>query len=217
MDVVAICNLALSHLGQSSVIVNIDPPDQSREARLCAIHYPTARDFLIAKAKPSFARKRGPLTDASLTVTLPATWAYAYALPSSSIHFFGVFDPTSVYDETAQPYEHEINDDDDQVLYTNTADAWGRWLIAVTDASKFPPLFAQALSYVLAGYLAGPIIKGAAGVETGKGHIQMGLAMLGLFEADDANQRERAEIRDEVRHLPSWIAARGYASYTTED
>ena len=44
---IAICNLALSHLGDAANIASIDPPEGSAQAEHCATFYPIARDSLL--------------------------------------------------------------------------------------------------------------------------------------------------------------------------
>ena len=48
-------------------------------------------------------------------------------------------------------------------LYTNEADAVVRFIYRVTDPTKFSPLFTVSLSWFLAGYLSGPIVKDPTG------------------------------------------------------
>ena len=55
---VEICNLALSHLGDTATVASIDPPEGSAQAEHCARFYPIARDALLEKHDWSWATRR---------------------------------------------------------------------------------------------------------------------------------------------------------------
>ena len=57
-DVVSICNLALSYLGDSANMVAINAPEKSTQAELCSRLYPTAVSALLDMHDWSFATKR---------------------------------------------------------------------------------------------------------------------------------------------------------------
>ena len=90
-----------------------------------------------------------------------------------------------------------------QIILTNCADASLKYTARVTDTTRFPPLFVEALSWLLAAHMAGPLIKGQQGREVAKGCLQMFSVMLAQAKTSDANQRQ---VRPE--HTPSFIEAR---------
>ena len=55
---VDICNLALSHLGDTATIASLDPPEGSAQAEHCARFYPIARDSLLEMHAWGFATSR---------------------------------------------------------------------------------------------------------------------------------------------------------------
>ena len=55
---VAICNLALAHLGDSATVASIDPPEGSAQSEHCARFYPIARDALLEMHAWKFATRR---------------------------------------------------------------------------------------------------------------------------------------------------------------
>jgi hypothetical protein len=101
MSEVSICNLALSHLGDTSDVTSISPPENSVQAQLCAQFYPIARDALLEMGSWGFATRRVKL---ALLATNPAalgaldasgapdasTWAYCYAQPAGVINVIAV-------------------------------------------------------------------------------------------------------------------------------
>lgn len=178
-SVVDICNMALSHIGADAIVSAIDPPDGSVEAGHCARFYPQARAELLESFPWSFARTRAVLAE----VTNPSElWAYAYALPSDMLTAKRVLNSFTLIDlgflpttGWATPSELAfINergsadfDVEGSVLLTNEPDAVLLYVRDVTDTPKFTPSFRTALSYLLASFLAGPIIKGNEGARTG--------------------------------------------------
>jgi hypothetical protein len=92
------------------------------------------------------------------------------------------------------------------VLYTNVADARIRYTAAVTIPSFFPPLFTVALSYFLASFLAGPVLKGETGRTVGAQMLQTMGVYLNQAQLKDAKQRRASRVRD--AHIAPWVGAR---------
>lgn len=208
---VDICNLALSHIGDRANIASINPPEGSAQAQHCARFYPIARDEMLELMRPSFATKRVAMADVSLVVTKPSQWQFVYQYPENCIRLLGVYDPNRIYDENDSGAVCEIGDDEDgmKVVYTNVEGAVARFITRVTNTTRYTPLFTQALSRLLASYLAGPIVKGNAGVQLADAQRKLAMGFLDAATASDANQDNRREIRDDVRHSAPWIRERG--------
>lgn len=161
-SVLDICNTALVHLGSDAIVSSINPPDGTVEAGYCKRFYPLARRTLLVSFPWAFARKRAQL--ALLATNPSAAWLYAYALPSDllairKVLFSGVPDNP---ERDGAPYEIE-----GQVLLTNQPQATLIYTVDIEDTTKFPADFVSALGMMLAGYLAGPLIKGAEGMRVG--------------------------------------------------
>lgn len=213
---VAIANLALSHLGDDATITNLEPPEGSAQAEQAALFYPIARDALTEMYPWNFALRRVAL--ALLDEEPNTQWAYAYALPSNVLGVFAVQGPEDTDDFVSTSYGplaavNGVNDfeieglsDNTRVLYTNVADARIRYTAAVTVPSFFPPLFTLALSYFLASFLAGPVLKG----ETGRTVAAAMLNTMGVYlnqaQIKDAKQRRASRVRD--AHIAPWVGAR---------
>lgn len=210
------CNMALSHVGSDAVVAAIDPPDGSVEAGHCARFYPIARAELIEQHAWGFARRRVALA----AVTNPSTvWAFAYALPSpclkplrvlnsNTLSLSGFFPPISpfvtaselaVFDERGSA-DYDI---ENGVLLTNEEDAVLLYLVDVIDTSRWPPGFGVSFSYLLASFLAGPIIKGRDGAETAKTLRQVAMNARGAASALDANSAS-----EPANAMPDSIRAR---------
>lgn len=199
-SVVDICNLALAHIGDDATIASIDPPEGSAQAEHCARFYPVARDSLLEMHPWNFALRR--ISPASLSIPV-WSWAYAYAAPSNMLKVLAVLPPSAGSDAESQPYETESADDGSVIIRTDQETASLRYIVRVDDPTRFPPLFTEALSRLLAAYLAGPVIKGKEGRAAAAQQMQMFDRAAGLARVSDANQRFVT-----TDHLPTWISSR---------
>lgn len=220
-----ICNIALAHLGDTATVASINPPEGSAQSEHCARFYPIARDSLLEMHDWGFATKRIALSQ--LSYSWPQ-WDYAYAYPQGVIRILAVlppdaqddystrFAPTDVpgYYQNVSPviaagryvpqaYQVESAADGARLILTDQENATCRYLEAVTDTTKFTPLFVTTLTWQLASMLAGPVIKGDQGAAEAKRCQQMMAAYLAQARASEANQRN---IKPE--HIVNWMAGR---------
>lgn len=170
-SIAQICNMALSHIGSDARVSSISPPDGSVEAGHCATFYDLARTEMLEPGNWAFALKRASL---SRTSNPSATWSYAYTKPSDCLRPLRVLRPNIAVTVFTQDASAIADDSDSapfeiegEVLYTNQADAVLVYTCDVTDSTKFTPTFTSALSYALASYLAGPVVKGNEGAKLG--------------------------------------------------
>lgn len=197
---VDICNLALSHLGDSATVASIDPPEGSAQAEHCQRFYPIARDSLLELHNWKFATKR---TRLALLDVDSWNWTYAYAEPSDAMKIIGILPPTATPIEPTADYETMATDDGSGLILTDLEEATALYIAEVTDTMRFSPMFVTTLSWHLASMLAGPIIKGDVGAAEAKRCQQMMLYHLAQAKVSDANQR-----RVEPTHTPAWIGSR---------
>ena len=215
-----ICNVALSHLGARAQITSISPPDGSVEAGYCARFYPIARREAIEIANWSFAKTRGVLAEVANDSEI---WDYAYALPTNCIKPLRVLQSQYITEaglhwpigSYVSDYDWRRYDDvftergsadfevEDGVLRTNEAEAILVFKRDVTDTTKFTPLMTSGVGMLLAGYLAGPIIKGIDGAKVGMQWRDSAIGVLMKAAASDANSG--SEQND---HVPAHIASR---------
>jgi hypothetical protein len=154
-SVVDICNLSLSHIGQSATITSIDPHDGGANSSHCARFFPLARDEALETYAWRFALKRKALatpTDAEI----PDSYEYAYSLPSDYIRALSIFSDEYASDHIGAA-DYIIEGD---LIFTNMEDATLHYISRVTDTSKWSPSFTLAVSWRLAQYLAGVTVKG---------------------------------------------------------
>jgi len=228
-----ICNTALSHIGDTANVTSIDPPDGSAQAGYCARFYPIALNAFLEMASWQFSTVRQALaTVANPSSTWLYAYAYpagvinlisvlsSDALDDYSQNFatvgtaedfanggpafpdFSFANPAdNVY--SPQPYTVEQDGEGNQIILTNCSSAVLRYTMAVSDPTKFSPLFVLALSYLLASMLAGPIVKGEVGRALSTAMLTTFKSFGGQATSSDANQR-----RTEVKQSVPWMAGR---------
>lgn len=199
-SVVQLCNMALSHIGSDARVSSISPPDGSVEAGYCAAFYDQARTELLEPGNWNFSLKRASL--AQVTNDSDA-WAYAYAKPAGCLRALRIPRPTvglTVFtiDQHLDPHTDDRDsaqfDIAGEVIYSNQPNAELVFVHDVTDTTKFTPSFNAALSFLLAGYLSGPILKGNEGAKLGDAMRQraMNAAELAATAAANASSAETA-------------------------
>lgn len=221
---VDICNLSLAHLGDDATVSSLDPPEGSAQAEHCARFYPIARDSLLEMHNWGFATRRVAL--ALLSESPPSTWKYAYAVPGDAVNYLGVYAPDAPDDlassfplascygnsgqpqmamgsYTPQPFILETDASGQQILLTNQDSAVLRYTRLVTDTTQFSPLFTDTLAWLLASYLAGPVIKGDTGVAAAQACYKTFLIMRAQATVSDANQQRHTPVQS-----VNWIANR---------
>lgn len=200
-SVVDICNLALAHVGDTAAVADISPPDGSSQAAHCARFYPIARDALLESHAWKFCTRR--VTLAAVDVTL-YQWQYAYVEPADTLRVLKVL--TSADSTTANThfFETETDDAGRALIRTDVEQAQAVVTFRVTDTTRWSPLFVEALAYLLASHLAGPIIKGEEGRAESRRLLQEARAFRVQAVESDANQRAI-----DIPHIPAHLAARG--------
>lgn len=207
-SVVQICNMALSHIGSEARVSSISPPDGSVEAGHCVTFYDMARTELIEPGNWRFALKRAALAEVT---NASSTWAYAYEMPSDCMapkRILRAGTGLTVFNQDTAQFSTQDADSADfeiegEVLYTNEPAAVLVYVRDVTDTTRFTPSFTSALSYLLASYLAGPIIKGNEGTRVGDGMRERAMALADIAASASANASSTSHT-----FVPSSIQAR---------
>lgn len=197
---VDICNLALSRLGDNATVASIDPPEGSAQAEHCALFYPLARDSLLEMHPWKFATRRVLLARLAVPTW---DWQYAYAWPADALRVLAVLPQTASSDDETQAFVVEAAPDGSPMILSNQEAASLRYIGRTTDTTRFPPLVSDCLAWLLASYLAGPVIKGDAGAGMAKTCLQSFLFAFSQAKVSDANQQ-----KTRPKHVPQWISAR---------
>lgn len=210
---VEICNLALSHLGDSATVSSLSPPEGSAQAERCARFYPLARDVMQEDFVWNFCVRRKML--ALVSGWESGKWAYAYAVPSEMIRPISVSHPEASSDQvdvlgtrSGAPFQLEGTGAGQVVILTNQPDAELRYTTKVSDTTKFSAQFVDALSWRLASMLAGPILKGSEGIKMTQSCLQIAMSIGGEAAVKNANSSQEERGQGGRGYVPSWIGAR---------
>jgi hypothetical protein len=210
---VEISNLALAHLGDSATVASLSPPEGSAQAERCARFYPLARDVMQEDFVWNFCVRRKML--ALVASWSSGKWAYAYAAPSEMIKPISVSHPEASSDQVdalggrqGVPFQIESTDTGQIVILTNLPDAELRYTVKVSDSTKFSAQFVEALSWRLASMLAGPILKGEAGIKMTQSCLQIAVSLGSDAAVKNANSSQEERGQGGRGHVPSWIGVR---------
>lgn len=157
-SIVSICNIALSNIGKDNIsALNEATP----EARACNQFYEHVRDMLLQAYPWRWAGKTQSL--AEIANTKPGAWGYAYQRPTDCLKLRYVRPEYSEDDVDLEGVKtdsfgvmHEL---EGQTIYTDISPAFLRYTFRVTDPTKFPPLFVEALAWHLSVRLAMPLTR----------------------------------------------------------
>jgi hypothetical protein len=175
-----IANLALSHLGVSKEITNLDS-EASAEAAACRRFYEPSRLQTLRDFNWPFATKYAV---AGLVATNPTEidqeWGYSYRYPSDCVKLRRIV--SGIRPETRQvrvPYQI-ARDTTGLLIYTNQPNAEVEYTFNEQDVSRFPEDFAMAQSLRMALYMAPRLTAGDPF------KLRAGAAQLYAFEVDRA-------------------------------
>lgn len=198
---VDICNLALARLGDTATVASLSPPEGSAQAEHCAIFYPISRDALLEMHAWGFATRHVQLAKRAMVDNY--AWQFAYAVPNDVIKLLGVLPPDWQEVTQTQPYEVVHGQGAMPCILTNQDNAVLRYVVRVEDTLAFSPLFVDALAWLLASNLAGPLTKGQTGAQLAQTCYRNFMVALGQAVTSDANQHKMQQL-----HQPEWIGAR---------
>lgn len=157
-SIISICNLALSNIGKPD-IQDID--EDSAEAVACKRFYAHTLDVLLQSYPWRFARTTGAL--AEIANLKPDRWEYAYQRPSDCLRVLRVSDTYMLdYMQSdgaliiAGGHAYDVEGD---AVFTGVTPAYLVYTRRLSDPTKFPPLFIEALSWHLAVRLAMPLTR----------------------------------------------------------
>ena len=213
---VDVCNMALSHLGSESAVVSLSPPDGSAEAGHCKRFYALARREALEMAAFTWAKKRATLA----TVANPSdVWGYAYQLPGDCITPLRVLQAGFFSSALLDSFTGRVVTADElatlteaggadfqiegRVLLTHEPDAVLIYTRDVSDLTSCSAAFVSGFSYLLASYLAGPIIKGKEGAAAGRE-----LRMAARTVLTDAAVQDTTPGSDSQNFTPSSLGVR---------
>lgn len=196
-SVVGICNLAMSHLSRRAEITAISPPDGTKEAALCQIFYPVARDFILSQREWIFAKTRVALADLG---SPPGDWQYRYGpLPADYLRAIALY--VTGEDPSLNPGGHPYKIEWDAtagypVLFANIETAELHYIFRQEVTGYYDANCVLAMSWYLASLLAGPLTQ-----DKNKGALCEQKALYYLGEAGQINANQEKAQSKQVRDL----------------
>lgn len=177
-----IWNLALTRMGQSRQLIDVESMSTPEHRNLATLYEPTMLSMLEDHSW-NFAKRLIKLTKATADFQHPS-WAYCYDYPENCLDI-RILTPTAVAgnDEESDgyltgassvfgaplkqirtiPFEVVSLDEMTKLICTNLNEAWAEYIISDVNESMFPPMFVTAFSYrlgaELALALAGDLVK----------------------------------------------------------
>ena len=214
---VTICNLALSRIGDSASVSSINPPDGSAQAEACSRLYPLALSTALDLHNWSFATRRASLAELADGTVEKGPWAHAYALPANCKRIIDLRPSGEAEAEERakflgkpifRPYRPKIEFEvagtsSGQAVLTNLESPIIRYVCSDPNASQFTGLFADALSWLLASYLAGEVIRDSSGHSFANNCLKNYQGTM-----SSAMQQDARQVHTKPRPLAPWIARR---------
>ena len=184
-----ICNLALTHLGSTVEIEDLDD-EGSDEAIICRRVFANTRDAVLRDFHWPFATKIQAL---GLVEEDPnSEWAYSYRTPSDCLNVRRIL--SGIRNDSRQsrvPYR--IGQDvQGELIFTDKEDAELEYTTRITDVVRFPADFVNALALRVAAYIA-PKLTAGDPFKLGERALQLYLREISNAQANAANEEQAEE------------------------
>ena len=186
---VSISNLAISHLGVTKQIANLET-EKSEESRACRRFFTTARDKCLRDFSWPFASKIAAL--ALIEEDPNDEWAYSYRYPSDCLEFKRILSGTR-QDTRQSRVPYKISQDDAGLLiFSDQEDAEAEYTMRTDQPELYPPDFTVALSFLLAHYIA-PSLTNGDPFKMGERALKMYLYEISRAQANAGNEEQPEE------------------------
>jgi len=183
-----ICNLALTRFGDRTIT---SLTENSKAARLCALHYPRSRDMVLRAHPWNFAVKRKAL---SLSTTTPAyEFTSQFALPVDCLRVI-----RTGWDAASLSVEYRI---EGRNLLCSESEAIIEYVARIEDPTQFDHLFIDVLSARLAAEICMAMTDNAGMTKNLWDIYQVKLGDARSTDAMEGTPREIVDASD-------WIIAR---------
>lgn len=192
---VQIAKLALQHIGDHFDIASLN--EESVEAEQIDLVYDDIRRQVLRMIPWRFATKF--VSPASLNVTVPANWSYAFQYPTDAVRILWIENPLG---RDLEPIEYEtaMLSDNTRVILTDEVGPEIRYIADIKDTERFDPEFTWAFSKMIASEIAMSI--------TGDAAIKEALRQDAVRQISSAATTSANEGRTRRAPQASWIQAR---------
>jgi hypothetical protein len=183
----SISNAALSHLGVTSRIADLDT-DKSKEAVACRTFFDQVRAEILRDFAWPFASKIVVLEKVADSPN--QDWAYSYRVPSDKSRCIRILNGISRFEtrDTRIPFKLS-NDSQGPILFTDQPDAQLEYIFDQEDLSYAPADFNAACSLLLASYI-GPQVMAGDKYNLRRTAFEMYQVKLSFAETNAANEEQ---------------------------
>jgi hypothetical protein len=189
---IAICNMALSHLGVGKEISNLET-EKGEEAAACRRFFATARDNTLRDYPWPFATK---IISLALVEEDPnEEWSFSYRYPTDCVRARRILSgQRNDNRQTRVPYV-VAQDETGLLIYTDSENAELEYTFRDTDPSRYPGDYVMALSLRLASYIAPRLTKGDP--------FKLGERALQLHQLESMKAMQSAHVEEQNEETPA--------------
>ena len=188
---VGICNLALSHIGISKEIANLDN-EKSVEAAACRRFFTTVRDQVLRDFAWPFATRI--VTLAKVEDQPDIEWAASYRYPSDTVVGRRLLSGIRNDNRQSRVPMRISRDAEGLLILTDEIDPEFEYTFREEDTERFPADFTMAFSFRLAWYLAPRLTRGDDPGRLGARAIQSYLFEISRAEAAAGNEEQPDDL-----------------------
>jgi len=192
---VQIGKLALQHIGDRFDISDLD--EETVEAEQISLVYDEARKAALRRHPWNFATKFA--SPATLNVTVPGGWDYAYAYPSDAVRIIEIVNPLGRNLPRIE-FQTVLLADNTRVILCDVDEAEFQYTADIDDPTLYDPEFVIAFSFVLASYCCMSLTGDLNLKKDLENEADRQISMAGSTDANEGRTEEAPEA--------SWITAR---------
>ena len=193
----AICNMALAHIGKAP-ITSIN--DATESARKCLLFYDNTKKAVLRRIDWPFARTAEALGLIDLE-TIPG-WSYLYTYPSDAVLVRKILIENASSTDKSYDWIGCLSPvTATKSIACNVSDAYAEYTANILDPTQFDPLFVDAFAAKLAATIAQPLTGSQEVVKYALGIYQ--------FHINEAAVVGRNEEKNPKDIETKYISARG--------
>ncbi len=152
-----ICNMAISHLGISQEIADLDT-EASMEAEACRRFYDNTLEQVLREFPWPFATE---FVELALVEENPTQeWGFSYQKPADALELRRVLSGLRTDNRQSRIPYREVQDAQGKLIYTDQINACLEYTKKETEATRYPPDFVDALSLKLSMNIIPRLSKG---------------------------------------------------------
>lgn len=185
---IEICNMALSHLGTTIEIADIN--ERSKEARALKRFYKVALDACCRDFSFPFTKQ---IVQLELVEEEPnSEWLYSYRYPVQANRIKRILHPGSRDDTHDGRIPYTLSSDNSgKLIFSDMPEAYAEIVVTPANESFFSADFALAFSYRLAFYIAPSLTGGNAFTGLGDSMMAKYLNELAMARSNAANEVQK--------------------------